>query len=178
MRQTAVAHRIIFEEIENIVRADTGQSLQWRHLHTNSIDETDGMILQWVADQHGGQAKGVVVHTSHPVSCFISFSGLGLHFQKLSQRLTGKFDLHEPSHLLSDLFPYEHLHRLYHLCTSHVRHNIQKCPVSEEVRNLMHSLICTEHDDWDGALGKIGTLGAKARRGMALHQIYYNKILT
>jgi hypothetical protein len=57
-RQTAVAHQRVFEEIETIVRNDTGKSLRWRHLHAGSADETDGMILHWVADQHGGQAKG------------------------------------------------------------------------------------------------------------------------
>lgn len=60
-RQTAVAHRRIFEEIEEIVRHDTGRPLQWRHLHANTAEETpDGMILQWAADQHGGQAKGLI----------------------------------------------------------------------------------------------------------------------
>jgi hypothetical protein len=57
-RQTAVAHQRVFEEIETIVQNDTGKSLRWRHLHAGSVGETDGMILHWVADQHGGQAKG------------------------------------------------------------------------------------------------------------------------
>lgn len=36
---------------------DTGQSLRWRHLHSTAIDDLSG-ILQFMVDQHGGQAKG------------------------------------------------------------------------------------------------------------------------
>jgi hypothetical protein len=57
-RQTAAAHQRIFREIEDIVRFDTGQQLRWRHLHAESPEETEGMILLWTLDQHGGQAKG------------------------------------------------------------------------------------------------------------------------
>ena len=57
-RQTAAAHQRIFREIEDIVRFDTGQQLRWRHLHAESIEEFQGMILLWTLDQHGGQAKG------------------------------------------------------------------------------------------------------------------------
>jgi hypothetical protein len=42
------------------MKEDTGESLKWRHLHAENADDTpDGMILQWAADQHGGQAKGL-----------------------------------------------------------------------------------------------------------------------
>jgi hypothetical protein len=56
-RQTAVAHHLVFQQIEAIIKQDTGQSLKWRHLHATSADELIG-ILQWTGDQHGGQAKG------------------------------------------------------------------------------------------------------------------------
>lgn len=56
-RQTAVAHQLVFERIEAIVREDTGENLKWRHLHAQTPDELIG-ILQWAGDQHGGQAKG------------------------------------------------------------------------------------------------------------------------
>jgi hypothetical protein len=92
--------------------------------------------------------------------------GLGLHLQKLSQGLKGKYDLHERGRLLSDLSPYEHLHCLYRLCTGHVKRNIQKCAVTGEVRNLMRSLICMVHEDWDGTLLAIKEKGGKAGRGM------------
>lgn len=62
-RQSAFAHHHIFREIERIVEADTGQSLRWRHIHANSLDEFDGMILHWTVDQHGGQAKGTDLHS-------------------------------------------------------------------------------------------------------------------
>jgi hypothetical protein len=56
-RQTAAAHHFIFKKIEEIIKMDTGESLQWRHLHANSVYNFTG-ILHWSADQHGGQAKG------------------------------------------------------------------------------------------------------------------------
>ena len=60
-RQTAAVHQRIFQEIEDIVEFDTGERLQWRHLHAQHIyiEETAGMILLWTLDQHGGQAKGL-----------------------------------------------------------------------------------------------------------------------
>ena len=95
-------------------------------------------------------------------------SGLGLHLQKLSQRLIRKFDLHEPHRLLSDLSPYDHLHRLYRLCTGHAKRNIRKCSVPEQVRNLMRSLICTTHENWDRTLKAIEELGGKPGKGTLL----------
>jgi hypothetical protein len=56
-RQTAAAHQLAFQQIEAIVKQDTGESLKWRHLHANSPNELLG-ILQWAGDQHRGQAKG------------------------------------------------------------------------------------------------------------------------
>lgn len=58
-RQTAVAHQMVFTAIHEIVYQDTGKHLRWRHLHANSIEDFQGMILQWGADQHRGQAKGI-----------------------------------------------------------------------------------------------------------------------
>jgi hypothetical protein len=58
-RQTAAAHQHIFHEIEDIVGFDRGQRLQWRHLHAESAEGSQGMILSWTLDQHGGQAKGL-----------------------------------------------------------------------------------------------------------------------
>ena len=148
------------------MKVDTGESLRWRHLHAAHVDETDEMILHWVADQHGGQAKGVSCVLFGTGSNFLILTGLGLHLQKLSQTLAGKFDLHECSRLLSDLSPYDHLHRLYRLCVGHAKQNIRKCAVSEEVRNMMRSLICMVHDDWDGTLLAIEELGGKPGRGI------------
>lgn len=57
-RMSAKAHLRVFQEIERIVKIDTGRTLRWRHIHGTSCDDYDGMILQWTGDQHAGQAKG------------------------------------------------------------------------------------------------------------------------
>ncbi|KAJ6476572.1 hypothetical protein DFH09DRAFT_1342455 [Mycena vulgaris] len=99
-RQTAAAHQLIFQELERIVLEDTGSELRWRHLHASTIDETDGFILHWAADQHCGQAKG-----------------LGLHLQSLAQKLpVNRMDLHKPERPLRSLGLYEHLRQVYRLC--------------------------------------------------------------
>ncbi|KAK6991975.1 hypothetical protein R3P38DRAFT_3226954 [Favolaschia claudopus] len=101
-RQTAAAHQLIFREIECVVGRDTGRSLQWRHLHaTSATDVPQGMVLQWTCDQHGGQAKGI-----------------GLRLQDVAQAMPTKHDLHEPERLLSSLGPYDHLRRIFRLCSS------------------------------------------------------------
>ncbi|KAJ6588090.1 hypothetical protein B0H19DRAFT_921880 [Mycena capillaripes] len=143
-RQTAAAHQHIFQEIETLVRKDTGSTLKWRHLHANSLDDYDGVILHWAVDQHRGQAKG-----------------LGLHLWELAQALEGVMDLHEDNRPLSSLTPYEHLLRILRLCVVHVYRRIKACNVSEEVRQLMRSLVCITHSDWEGTIAKIKELGGK-----------------
>ncbi|GLB33432.1 hypothetical protein LshimejAT787_0103900 [Lyophyllum shimeji] len=143
-RQTAAVHQLIFEALDDIVKLDTGHNLRWRHIHASSPEDTDGLILQWGADQHSGQAKG-----------------LGLYLQKIAQQYPMKYDLHEPHRLLKDLSPYEHLHRIFRLCFVHFMRNIRACSVPEEVRNLMRGLCCMTHDNWDGTLNKIQALGGK-----------------
>ncbi|KAL4068924.1 hypothetical protein V8B97DRAFT_2024583 [Scleroderma yunnanense] len=54
--QTAAAHLFFLQQMEKIVEKDTGTPLKWHHLHASHIDGFSG-ILQWTADQHGGQAK-------------------------------------------------------------------------------------------------------------------------
>ncbi|PPQ84978.1 hypothetical protein CVT25_010531 [Psilocybe cyanescens] len=144
-RQTAVAHQTVFALIEEIVFEDTGRTVQWRHIHASDLDETDGFILLWTGDQHGGQAKG-----------------LGLHLQKIAQRYPEKYDLHEPSRLLALLSPYEHLHRLFRLCVIHGMRNIRKLSISDNLRNCMRSLMCIEHEDWDRAINTLIHSGQKA----------------
>ncbi|KAJ6543739.1 hypothetical protein DFH09DRAFT_1390311 [Mycena vulgaris] len=147
-RQTAAAHQRVFEEIEAIVKEDTGKSLRWRHLHATSINGSegyDGFILSWTADQHRGQAKG-----------------LGLHLQKLASNMPVKAELHQAEHTIQELDPYDHLRRILRICVVHDFRNINKCPVAEDVRWLMRSLMCIEHDDWEGTLLKIRDKGGKA----------------
>jgi hypothetical protein len=92
------------------------------------------------------------------------YLGLGLYLQSEAQKLIGKHDLHEPDRLLTSLNEYEHLARVVRLCIAHFFRNITKCNVSESVRNLMRSLVCIEHPDWDNTLQRIqiegGTAGA------------------
>ncbi|KZP19049.1 hypothetical protein FIBSPDRAFT_955798 [Athelia psychrophila] len=143
-RQTAAAHAIVFEKIEEIIREDTGTSLKWRHLHSDSLEEHVG-ILQWAGDQHGGQAKG-----------------LGLHLMSVAATLPARYDLHEPHRLLTSLTEYEHLRRLFRLCHTHVERNIQASSVTEPVKRKMRSLICVTHRDFEGTLHDIAKEGGKA----------------
>ncbi|KAJ6578506.1 hypothetical protein B0H19DRAFT_1062987 [Mycena capillaripes] len=140
---TNVIH--VFAAIEAIVLEDTGQSLRWRHLHAASLTDYDGMILEWAADQHRGQAKG-----------------LGLHLQEVASKMRTKPDLHEPHRTIQSLGPYEHLGRTFRLCSNHYYRNIKSIPVSEEVKRLMRSLLCLEHTSWDATLNLIREKGGKA----------------
>lgn len=170
-RQSSAAHKLIFQQIDEIVKNDTGHSLEWRHLHANSINDDTG-ILQLAADQHGGQAKG----SSLFVTCYlfvtgfllISFqlAGLGLYLEALAQRLPPKYDLHETGRLISSLDAYEHLRRIFRLCNVHVHRNIKKSTVSESVKNKMRGLICLQHPRWDETLREIELEGGKAGTGM------------
>ncbi|KAJ4476942.1 hypothetical protein C8J55DRAFT_489948 [Lentinula edodes] len=85
---TAAAHQQVLTEIDKILQLDTGRTLRWRHIHGQFVDDYDDHILNWVVDQHGGQAK-----------------------------------------------------------------------VSEDVRNLMRSLVCVQHNDWDETIETIEELG-------------------
>lgn len=95
----------------------------------------------------------------------MSNTGLGLHLQALATKQPNKLDLHEPLRLLITLTVYEHLHRLLRLCTVHGKRNIRKCAVPEEVKNLMRSLMCLTHHDWDGTVKAIQERGGKAGAG-------------
>ncbi|KAJ7048278.1 hypothetical protein C8F01DRAFT_1285136 [Mycena amicta] len=145
-RQTAVAHKLVFQAFEWIVFQDTGKRVLWRHLHAASRTESPRhMILQWGTDQHRGQAKG-----------------LGLHLQSVAASMGDKRDLHEPHRRLKDLDCYEHLHRVLRLCSNHFLRNIKACAVSDEVKVLMRSLLCISHPNWDGTLAMIRQKGGKA----------------
>ncbi|KAK7014634.1 hypothetical protein R3P38DRAFT_3205548 [Favolaschia claudopus] len=146
-RQTAVAHQLIFQAIHEIVYADTGHYLRWRHLRATSLDDYDGFVLQWGADQHRGQAKG-----------------LGLFLQSLAASLPPRLDLHEPTRTIQSLTPYEHLHRVFRLCSVHFYRNIKASPVPDDVKWLMRSFLCMEHPNWEGTLAAIEEKGGKAGR--------------
>ncbi|KAK0238774.1 hypothetical protein EDD85DRAFT_769017, partial [Armillaria nabsnona] len=127
-RETAVAHQHVFSEVEKLVKQDTGQSLHWHHLHASMIDDYDNGILQWTADAHKGQAKG-----------------LGLHLQTLAQRTPDIYDLHEPDRLLCDLTPYDYLHCVFQLCKVHfLKVSEMLCKVSYALNiqtGIRHSIL-------------------------------------
>ncbi|KAJ7596417.1 hypothetical protein C8J56DRAFT_1040671 [Mycena floridula] len=144
-RETAFAHKLVFQAIHDIVKEDTGHELKWRHLWATSLDDFDGYVLQFTSDQHGGQAKG-----------------LGLYLQDLAQDMPFVRDLHEPERLVASLSPYEHLHRIFRLCVVHIHRYIRSCKVPDSVRDVMRSLICITHPNWNAALAKIKRDGKKA----------------
>jgi hypothetical protein len=160
-RQTAYAHLHIFKTLDSIVYKDTNRRLQFRHIHAPRLDDYSGCILQWTADQHGGQAKGLFLFLLKCDRGRALLLGLGLYLQGLSKEYPRRHDLHQTHRLLTDLSPYEHLHRIYRLCTVHIKRNIRKRAVPEPVRNLMRSLVCVEHPKWDGTLDQIQQEGGK-----------------
>jgi hypothetical protein len=91
--------------------------------------------------------------------------GLGLHLKSLAQKLPERFDLHEPHRLLIELTEYEHLHRIFRMCNTHVARYIRNANVPEAVRNKMRSLVCVRHDSWDETLQAIQVEGGKAGAG-------------
>ncbi|KAJ6517162.1 hypothetical protein C8R47DRAFT_960350 [Mycena vitilis] len=146
-RQTAAVHQRIFDELNKLVEKDTGTPLLWRHLHGQHPDDSGaGLILQWGADQHRGQAKG-----------------LGLHLVARAAELPADaMDMHQPHRTLRSLTPYEHLQRVYRVCRVHNFRNIQQCAVPEAVRHKMRSLACVTHPDWEGTLEQIRREGGRA----------------
>ncbi|KAF9026394.1 hypothetical protein BDZ89DRAFT_1134819 [Hymenopellis radicata] len=145
--ETAEAHRAAFNEVDRIVGLDTGSGLRWRHLDARSLTDFVGMILEITGDQGGGQSKG-----------------FGLYFIDAAARRPPQYDLHEPLRLITSLTIYEHLHRIFRLCTTHAKRNIRKSKVSESVRNDMRSLMCVRHPDWDGTIRRICEAGGQAGR--------------
>ncbi|KAJ7222651.1 hypothetical protein C8J57DRAFT_1094515 [Mycena rebaudengoi] len=146
-RQTAAAHRLVFQLIDSILKEDTGSGLQWRHLHAEDEDNFDGLVLSLMADQHRGQALG-----------------LGLYLQSVAAELPPKWDLYDTWRTIQELSAYEHLERCFRVCCLHIFRRIRNAAVPNPVRWLMRSLVCLEHPDWDATLqaicdqgGKVGT---------------------
>ncbi|KAK0449904.1 hypothetical protein EV421DRAFT_1704284 [Armillaria borealis] len=141
--QSAAAHKHLFDKIWHLVLQDTGELLQYRHLHSPSLSDHHG-ILHWAADQDGGQAKG-----------------LGLHLQQIARTEINhnRMDLSELNRRLWDLSPYEHLHRIYRLCTAHLCRNIQSSSAPDFTKQQMRTLICITHPAWDLTVDEIWASG-------------------
>jgi hypothetical protein len=85
--------------------------------------------------------------------------------KEIASEFPDRYDLHEPHRLLSSLNEYEHLHRLVRICYTHNSRNIKKSAVSDDVKNLMRSLVCMRHNDFEGTLLAIEEQGGKAGCG-------------
>lgn len=116
-------------------------------------------------DQHGGQGKGKSYLYRYKLTQMIL--GVGIYLQDICRELPdNKFDLHEPTRRLSELTPYEHLHRIAAVCTVHFNRNIDEAlGLAWEVKILMKSLSCVNHPDWDGTIRAIENKGGKKGRG-------------
>lgn len=103
--------------------------------------------------------------------------GFGLWLQRQAERTPGVCDRAEPHRLLTDLGPYEHLLRIFRLCTIHFERNIRKISDADlasskvtaaAVRDAMHSLSSAEPlVDLEGTLGIIREGGKRARGNCA-----------
>lgn len=176
-RQTAAAHELVFHEINRIVESDTGSPLKWRHLHGTDLNDLTG-ILQWTGDQHGGQAKGMCPLRALDSEVKLLLSpGLGLHLRQLAQQMPNRFDLHEPHRPLSTLTEYDHLRRVYRLCAVHIFRNIKTSPVNDSVKNMMQSLVCIEHSDFQGTVQEIQTSGGKGGHGLCSSAFSHHLII-
>ncbi|KAJ3817115.1 hypothetical protein F5880DRAFT_1618593 [Lentinula raphanica] len=149
--ESAAAHLIFFRLLDQLVQKDTGESLRFRHLHSQSLKIEDRVgILHWAMDQGRGSAKG-----------------LALYLQELAAKLSGH-DLHETHRYLCDLQPYEHLHRIARLCTAHVHRNISNSKsISEDIKHKMRSLMCIAHPNWDETISQIQGSGKAGRDWVA-----------
>jgi hypothetical protein len=79
---------------------------------------------------------------------------------------------YEPHRQLCDLGPYDHLRRMYRLCTWHFARNVQKIhhSVTHTVEKAMLSISSFErHPDFENTLHIIRTGGKKAK-GMMTYQ--------
>ncbi|KAJ7800666.1 hypothetical protein B0H14DRAFT_3490470 [Mycena olivaceomarginata] len=78
--------------------------------------------------------------------------GLGLHLVERAAALPAdRMDMHEPERSLRSLGPYDH-----------------PPPFPEHVRQLMRSLACIRHADWQGAIDQILRDGGKPAKGPSL----------
>ncbi|KAF8525595.1 hypothetical protein BU17DRAFT_41669, partial [Hysterangium stoloniferum] len=138
--QSALAHKILFRCIFNIVEEDTGSKVKFRHIHGEGFDSV-------MADGHRGQALG-----------------LGLYCEEICRGMTGYCAI-EHTKALHTLSPYEHLARLYRLCFTHFTRKIGnlKGHVTLPIRAAMMSLYSAEPlPDFEGTLQLIRSGGKKA----------------
>ncbi|KAF8975638.1 hypothetical protein BDQ17DRAFT_1267859 [Cyathus striatus] len=138
--QSAKAHFILFTRIFQFVTQITGLPVQFRHIHGSGFHV-------WSADAHKGQALGA-----------------GMYCQQLCRDLVGVCPI-EPTKMLKNLDPYDHLCRFYRLCVVHFKRNIHDlCTrVTSDVYNAMLSLSSVNEHNIDSVYEFIKNGGPKAR---------------
>ncbi|KAK7032946.1 hypothetical protein R3P38DRAFT_2773440 [Favolaschia claudopus] len=140
--QSAQAHLILFTRIFEIAAADTGIPCRFRHIHGEGFE-------LWITDSHKGQALGA-----------------GMFCERLSATLGDVYCPIEPTKLLHELDPYEHLRRFLRFCTVHYKRNIRELKpyTTQKVRNAMLSLSSSQvHPNLEGAFAIIENGGRKAK---------------
>ncbi|KIJ46297.1 hypothetical protein M422DRAFT_250346 [Sphaerobolus stellatus SS14] len=138
--QSARAHKILFQRIFDIVEGDTGQQVQFRHIHGTGWDTI-------IADEHRGQALG-----------------LGLYLQDICKDMAGycSVDWTKPLHTLT---PYDHTKRCLRICFQHYTTCVRnlKTNVTSPVYRAMISLYSADPiPDYKGTIALIEAGGKKA----------------
>ena len=135
--------------------------------------------MNWLAFCSGQETS---MEVKQKVTCNFSYIlyfiwyvlGLGLHLKALAEKLPSWHDLHEPNRTLTSLSEYEHLHQIFRLCSVHVLRNIKQAAVPEPVKKKMRSLICIEHEDFEGCLQDIACEGGKV--GASKSKFYLEQV--
>ncbi|KIJ47868.1 hypothetical protein M422DRAFT_248459 [Sphaerobolus stellatus SS14] len=138
--QSAKTHKVLFQRIFAIVEADTGQQVQFQHIHRTGWDTI-------ITDEHRGQALG-----------------LGLCLQDICRNTSGycSVDWTKPLHVLT---PYDHTKRCLRICFQHYTtrvHNL-KLHVSSPVYRAMMSLYSADPiHNYEAMIALIAAGGKKA----------------
>ncbi|KAK0429591.1 hypothetical protein EV421DRAFT_1914379 [Armillaria borealis] len=143
--QSTHAHQLLFVTIRSVVHQDTQRDVEYRHLHSSSLDDHRG-ILHWAADQDRGQVKG-----------------LGFHLQDVARELAyDRKDLHETGHsVVSGMYS-----------TSHpVESRVQGSKITA-VKDKMHSLVCIRHPNWHDTIAYIEREGGVSGRNWIYNKIH------
>lgn len=121
----------------------------------------DGRSARWSSQRSAYSL--LLIYTAEKARCKIIL-GLGLYLTDVALTVVDRNDFHEPSKTLHGLSEYDHLHRVFRLCSVHIFRNIRSCSVTEHVRHKMRSLVCVRHDAWDETVQEIKEEGGPAGR--------------
>lgn len=155
--QSAEAHRFLFSHVFRIAQEDTGQSVQFRHIHGSGIDTI-------TADGHDGQALGTLFQQFDGILTIKFLKGLGLYCQEICKESTEvrSVEWRKP---LNKVTPREHLMCFYKYCFTHYIRNVAKLRshVQPNVIAAMMSLASSDPlPDYDQVIATIRNGGEKA----------------